>query len=197
MCRCVRDSSPPFPLTALGQSVGKPGPPTGKVAGRVAGKVPGKLFDRGPPVGSAGKASIAPAGKEPGKVLRDPRRRDRKLGADLCGDGPLARCRDGRRRGRCVRVTRRPTALGRCLVTPGQRATRARIAAHARWAASEDRRQGTAAARAAFLDRFERLVDPEQRLPAEERARRAENARKAHFARLVLLSSQARAARKR
>jgi hypothetical protein len=81
-------------------------------------------------------------------------------------------------------------------MTPEQRALRARIAAHSRWA-TQDRREGTAAARAAFADRFEREVDPDGTLPRDERLRRAESARKAYFARLALASSRARQERKK
>jgi hypothetical protein len=63
--------------------------------------------------------------------------------------------------------------------------------------ATHDPRVTTAPARAAFLARFEREVDPESRLPQRERLRRAEAARKAYFARLALKSAQARKARKR
>jgi hypothetical protein len=80
-------------------------------------------------------------------------------------------------------------------MTPEQRALRARIAAHTRWS-REDPREGTAAARAAFNDRFEREVDPDGLLPRDERQRRAECARKAYFARLALASSRARRARR-
>lgn len=79
--------------------------------------------------------------------------------------------------------------------TPEQRALAARIAAHSKWAVT-DPREGTAAARAAFLDRFEREVDPDGLLAGPERARRAEHARRAYFARLALASAKARAARK-
>ncbi len=75
--------------------------------------------------------------------------------------------------------------------TPQQRALAARIAAHSKWAVT-DPTEGTAAARAAFLDRFEREVDPDGVLPAGERARRAEHLRKAHFQRLALASAKAR-----
>jgi hypothetical protein len=51
----------------------------------------------------------------------------------------------------------------------------------------------TAPARAAFLNRFEREVDPGHVLSPTERARRAEAARRAHFTRLALTSSRARA----
>jgi hypothetical protein len=71
---------------------------------------------------------------------------------------------------------------------------RARLAAHSRWS-RQDAVAGTAPARCAFNDRFERLVDPDHELPDEERRRRAESARKAYFTRLALASSRARQAR--
>jgi hypothetical protein len=46
------------------------------------------------------------------------------------------------------------------------------------------------------MDRFERQVDPDGTLPADERAKRAESARKAYFTALALRSSRARAARR-
>lgn len=76
--------------------------------------------------------------------------------------------------------------------TPEQRALAARIAAHSKWATTPDYSAATAPARAAFLNRFEREVDPEGVLPATERARRAEHAKKAYFSRLALKSAQAR-----
>jgi hypothetical protein len=42
------------------------------------------------------------------------------------------------------------------------------------------------------MARFERQVDPDHVLPPQERAWRAEHARKAHFARLALASARAR-----
>jgi hypothetical protein len=75
--------------------------------------------------------------------------------------------------------------------TPQQRVLAARIAAHSKWA-NTDPTEGTAAVRAAFLDRFEREVDPDGTLPPAERARRAEHARKAYFTRLALASAKAR-----
>ena len=71
------------------------------------------------------------------------------------------------------------------------------MAAHAMWAKTEDRTARTAAARDAFLDRFEREVDPDGVLDPQERSRRADSARKAHMTRLAYLSSVARAKRKR
>lgn len=55
-----------------------------------------------------------------------------------------------------------------------------------------DARQVTAPARAAFLRRFELEADPDGTLPAAERQRRAEHARKAYFHGLALASAQAR-----
>ena len=72
---------------------------------------------------------------------------------------------------------------------------RGRIGAH-RLHASHDSRQLTAAARAAFKESFERLVDPDGRLSPEERARRAAQARSAHYARLARLGALARRERK-
>ena len=43
-----------------------------------------------------------------------------------------------------------------------------------------------------MLDRFEREVDPDGVLPPQERAQRAEHAKKAYFARLALASAKAR-----
>ena len=70
-------------------------------------------------------------------------------------------------------------------------ALRGRIGAHTLHAL-HDPRKTTAAARAAFLGRFEREADPDGTLPMEERARRAHHLRKAYFARLALRSAQVR-----
>src|SRR5581483_12143553 len=77
-------------------------------------------------------------------------------------------------------------------LTPEQRALRARIAANTRWSKS-DRKVGTVNARAAFLSRFERQVDPEGRLAPDERGRRARAALTAHMQALALRSSRNRA----
>lgn len=79
-------------------------------------------------------------------------------------------------------------------MTAAERSMRARIAAHSRLAnASEaDRRDMTAAARQAFEDRWERQVDPDGQLTPDERSRRAEHAKAAHFQRMALRSAQAR-----
>lgn len=52
----------------------------------------------------------------------------------------------------------------------------------------------TAAARAAAEARFEREVDPEGVLPADERARRAQFAKRAYFTRLAMASAASRRA---
>ena len=80
--------------------------------------------------------------------------------------------------------------------SPEIRALIARVAAHSRWAQVPDRSAATAPGRKAAMDRFERLVDPDGTLAPAERAKRAENARKAHFSRMALLSVQARKARR-
>jgi len=76
--------------------------------------------------------------------------------------------------------------------TPSERSLAARLAVHASWARTADPAARTAKARAAFTDRFEREVDPEGVLPPQERARRAEHARKAYYTRLALSSAKAR-----
>ncbi len=79
-------------------------------------------------------------------------------------------------------------------LSPQARALRGRIGAHALHARYGGR-EITAAARAKFLLRFLDEVDPERRLPEQERLRRAEHARKAYFARLALRSARARSSR--
>jgi len=76
-------------------------------------------------------------------------------------------------------------------LSPAERTLRARLAAHTMHS-KHDARETTAAARAAFLARFEAEVDPEGTLPSEERCRRAEHARSAYFTRLALAAAKAR-----
>jgi hypothetical protein len=78
--------------------------------------------------------------------------------------------------------------------TPAQRSLQARIAAY-RMHSMHDPRDTTREARAAFLAKFEREVDPDKRLPEPERRRRAEAAKKAYFNALALKSARARQAR--
>jgi hypothetical protein len=76
-------------------------------------------------------------------------------------------------------------------LTPAQRSLRSRLAAYS-LQAQRDSKETTQAARAAFLNRFEREVDPDGSLPPAERARRAQAALRAHMTRLALASSRAR-----
>jgi hypothetical protein len=80
-------------------------------------------------------------------------------------------------------------------MNPSERALRARLAAHAMHGRN-DARETTAKARAAFLARFERQADPDGVLPVAERQRRAQQLRRAYFARLALASAKARRARR-
>jgi hypothetical protein len=77
-------------------------------------------------------------------------------------------------------------------LTPAERRLRGQLAAEESWSRTADRSARTAPARAAFLDRFERQVDPDGSLPPTERALMAEHARRAHFLRLSLQSAKAR-----
>jgi len=78
-------------------------------------------------------------------------------------------------------------------LSPSERTLRARLAAHVLHA-THDPRSTTAAARRAFRDSFLAQVDSD--LPEDERRRRAEHLRRAHFLRLALASAKARRARK-
>ena len=60
----------------------------------------------------------------------------------------------------------------------------ARIAAEISWARTQDRSARTRPAREAFLRKFEDQVDPDRKLPPDERARRANHALRAHMLRL-------------
>lgn len=77
--------------------------------------------------------------------------------------------------------------------TPAQRSMQARVAAFSMHAKHGDT---TAKARETFKSSFERQVDPDGLLEPEERARRAAAARSAHYSRLALASSLARAKRR-
>ncbi|GIF71898.1 hypothetical protein [Asanoa siamensis] len=83
------------------------------------------------------------------------------------------------------------------MLSPESRTMRARIAAHTKWANTDDPSAATAPARKAFADRFitqarEQFGD----LPEAELTRRAEHLRQAHFQRMAFRSAQARKARK-
>lgn len=77
-------------------------------------------------------------------------------------------------------------------LTPRQRTLRARLAAHT---LHSQGKTNTVPAREAFNLRFVNEVDPDRILPAAERARRASQARKAHFTRLALRSARCRSKR--
>jgi hypothetical protein len=76
--------------------------------------------------------------------------------------------------------------------TANERSLRAQIASHESWARTADRSARTANARRGLLAKFEREVDPDGVLTPAERAKRAENARQAHYKRMALKSLQAR-----
>lgn len=77
---------------------------------------------------------------------------------------------------------------------PHVMALRGKIGGHVTHA-RHDSAEITAPARAAFNLTFERQADPAGSLSAPERARRAYQLRRAHFARLAYLSAMARASR--
>jgi hypothetical protein len=80
-------------------------------------------------------------------------------------------------------------------LSPEQRSLRASIAAHSRWA-KEDPKIAMVVVRDAYLNSFRYAVDPDLKLPEDERERRAHAALRAHMAKLALASSRARAKRK-
>jgi len=77
-------------------------------------------------------------------------------------------------------------------MTPEQRRRRARIAAHVSWATTSDRAARTSSGTKAFLERFERQVDPEGVLPDDVRAAMARHARTAYMLQLAEKSAAAR-----
>lgn len=81
-------------------------------------------------------------------------------------------------------------------MSESERRLRAQVASHSSWMRTEDRSKRTAPGRRAFMERFEREVDPDGTLDAAERSQRAESARKAYFARLALKSAQTRRQRR-
>lgn len=77
-------------------------------------------------------------------------------------------------------------------LTPAERTLRAKIAVETSWANTADRSARTKPARDALAAKFEAEVDPDGILDPDERARRAEHARRAHFHRMALASARAR-----
>lgn len=82
------------------------------------------------------------------------------------------------------------------MLTEQQRRSRARLAAFVQWSRTPDKVARTQAARDGLLRRFEDEVDPDRRLPVEQRAHMAEAARKAFYIRMGRASGKARAAKK-
>ena len=68
------------------------------------------------------------------------------------------------------------------------------IAAEISWSRTDDRSARTWPARHAFLKRFEKEVDPDGKLPADERHRRAEHAKRAYMLQLAKRSAAVRRA---
>jgi hypothetical protein len=81
-------------------------------------------------------------------------------------------------------------------LTAAERSLRGKLASYESWAKTPDRSARTAPGRAAQLARFEKLVDPDGTMPPEARAKAAEAAKQAHYARMALLSAKARRTRK-
>ena len=81
-------------------------------------------------------------------------------------------------------------------LTAAELKLRAQIAANTGWANTIDRTERTEPGRRAMLRKFEQQVDPDGVLPPDERAKRAENLRRAHMARLSFRSAKARRLRK-
>lgn len=75
--------------------------------------------------------------------------------------------------------------------SPAERSVQARVAAFAMHS-QHDTRETTAAARTAFRSSFERKVDPNGILEPAERRRRAEAARKSHYAKMTAASLASR-----
>lgn len=69
-----------------------------------------------------------------------------------------------------------------------------RIAAEISWSRTSDRTARTRASREKFLQRFEREVEPDGKLPPDERRRRAEHAKRAYMLRLAKRAVTARKA---
>lgn len=82
------------------------------------------------------------------------------------------------------------------MATPNERRTQARIAANARWAKEDDRVVATAKARnnsPASIEYWMKQVDPDGRMPRDQRLRRAENAKSTHYQSLMRKARQAKA----
>lgn len=84
------------------------------------------------------------------------------------------------------------------MASPSERRDQARNAANARWARESNRTGATAAAREnspASIEYWMRQVDPNGRLPREQRLKQAENAKRAHYGALMRKARRAKAAK--
>lgn len=77
-------------------------------------------------------------------------------------------------------------------MTPEEHSSNARLGAYVSWANTEDRTARTRKARTAFEARFEREVDPDGVMSPADRAKAADAARRAYFARLSRKGAKAR-----
>lgn len=82
--------------------------------------------------------------------------------------------------------------MSRNHLTPAERRLASQAGAHKSWMETDDWSARTAPARQAADARFELQVDPDGTLPPAERAKRAEQARKAYFKALAFKSAKAR-----
>jgi hypothetical protein len=80
-------------------------------------------------------------------------------------------------------------------MTPQQYKLRAKVAANARWSRRGARERQATAARAALYARLERQVDPDRRLPPDQRAALVESAMRQLSARMNAAKARKRAAR--
>jgi hypothetical protein len=78
------------------------------------------------------------------------------------------------------------------VIAPTVKDINKQIAAYISWSRTSDRSARTRPARQAFLNRFEREVDPDGLLPLAERHRRAQHALRAYMLRLAKRSVAAR-----
>ena len=77
-------------------------------------------------------------------------------------------------------------------LTTSERRLLGSSAANTRWAHETNRTAATQPARDALMRKFEEQVDPDGTLATQERAKRAENAKRAHFQRLAFKSAISR-----
>jgi hypothetical protein len=80
--------------------------------------------------------------------------------------------------------------------TPAERSTIARIAANTRWSQEDDRRAAMAPATEnspASIEYWMRKVDPDNKMPRDQRLRRAENAKTAYYQKSMRVARQAKA----